>query len=157
MPSSQFHYFNEQYVNYPNQATQPVDLLLEPLNDLVVSNGDLAVTSGVNTVVQSLLRRLYTPPHGYKRWVASTAFGLELLNSQYADSVYYHLSSPNTTSTSKEIASALYSCVQQDRRLKILSVEQLDSSSSNTVSIKIQYQLSDVFYSLQANLIDVSP
>jgi len=98
------------------------DFCWDPLEDLkITSSGDLATIEGADLITTALLRRLYTPPYGYRRWIR-TAQGPKEVNTDYGNPAYALLSHPTTSASPERLRDAIYTCATADPRIQVLEV-----------------------------------
>lgn len=130
---------------YPRSSeASGVDFVIERLGDLATTpQGDLALTTGSDLITQALLRRLYTPTYGYKRWVR-TATGMVELDSDYADPIFDYLSTPLTETARLEIERVVRRAASADDRIEVVNtiIEPIDGSAAlNTVRLTVLYRI----------------
>jgi hypothetical protein len=146
-------YYNRQATSLPNQSmvygvVQPEDWIGVDLAlannigkvDLATTNGDLSTTSGVKSVVDSLMRRLATPTGGYSRWYR-TSTGISKSGEGLDNTMYSELSSLKTQQLALKIVDYLQETAQQDGRITIVSVQANPVSTLQPLSFNIVYKL----------------
>lgn len=118
------------------------DAIMEHQGDLVVSpEGDIAITTGSDLIIKGLIRRLGTPPSGYRRYV-QTANGLQRLDSSYADELYDYLSSPLTKMSAAQMRAALRKAADLDGRVSIIDVQASKYEyASSRITLTITYRV----------------
>ncbi len=119
------------------------DFFIEQGGDIAVNNfGDLELLSGSKLITQSLLRRIYTAKIGYARFVRSSGGGVELVNEDYASSLYDRLSSGRTSENDHAALEKLIESVSKERRVKLINFG-IESSymQPNALSLSITYSI----------------
>lgn len=88
----------------------------------VSSNGDIETITGVESIIENLLRRMTTPINGYARWIR-TANGLEIIDEDFGNGAYSFLSTPITKSDPSAIKLAVLTAASQETRIVVNKVE----------------------------------
>jgi hypothetical protein len=119
------------------------DLSWTPGQDLQVGrSGDFVYQSGSDLITQALLRRLYTPPEGYRRWVRDVR-GLRLADVNYANEAYRYLAAPLPEKHLAELRDAVWNCARQEARIEVL---RLTVQPSPVQAAKVEM---DLFYRIR--------
>ncbi|EKQ70408.1 hypothetical protein OsccyDRAFT_0695 [Leptolyngbyaceae cyanobacterium JSC-12] len=116
------------------------DLAIKAKEDLVTQQGDAATISGVDLIVESLLRRLNTPTNGYRRWVR-TPDGMEVVDSSYGNRAFDYLSSPTTPATIAEIERAFKETVEAEPQVELVSIKVKQAANFTDIDVVINYRI----------------
>lgn len=107
---------------FRDSASTGRDLTWEVLGDFKVSrSGDFETIEGADLVTQALLRALYTPEYGYRRWVR-TATGPVEVDSTYGNKAYRYLSQPSSPRTPEKVRDAVFEAASNDPRINVQQV-----------------------------------
>lgn len=117
------------------------DLRLAPQGDLVVTDtGDLATISHDEAIATALLRRVSTPPAGYRRWVRTTA-GLVELDPTYGDDLFLYQSAPIETVNLERMRQVVKRSAEADPRITVRRVDIEASPRDRRVNIVVSYTI----------------
>lgn len=117
------------------------DLVFLPLEDIGIdADGDFATITGSGLIQEALLRALYTPEYGYRRWVR-TPEGIKEIDTQYGNKAYRYLSMPADPAAAEAIRDAIYQAAAQDSRLVVKSV--IAQPTQAGFAVALVYHLKD--------------
>lgn len=98
------------------------DFTWEDLGDIKTTpSGDFRMAQGSEGIVLALLRRLYTPEQGYRRWVRD-ANGLRQVDTNYGNKAYSILSHPSSPRSAEKVRDAIAEAAAQDPRIHLINL-----------------------------------
>lgn len=127
---------SDYYLYNRNNDAIGNDLFITDDLDLNVSNGDLALITNVESIRQSLLRRIYTSVQQYEI-ILNTANGLDLVGSEYGNNTFQYLSSVNNPLHQNSILQELERIFETEPRVSL--TESYFQAKGNTVFLHLTY------------------
>lgn len=108
--------------------------------DLETSGGDLALNTGVQSIITSLMRRLSTGTGGYERYYRVPT-GIRLVDSNLENKTYSKISSLKSDALVSEIVNYLQTASAADGRIQIIDVTGNKGPANSPLTFKIRYRL----------------
>lgn len=133
-----FSKYEQQGISTRSNAASGVDIFLAEMGDIEVVNGDFRLVKGNTNIVKAFLRRLNTPPYGYKRFMR-TFTGITEIGETYGNDMYFYLSAPITTLSLESILKALEEAAREDQRIEVMDIGVAFKSINQVYIQKFKY------------------
>lgn len=122
-----------------------IDLAADAIDLLSTVTGDLDIITGVDVIIDNLLRLLTTAPGGYARYLRINN-GVEIYNPNFHNAAYNSLSQPLNSGLSSSVLDAIREAALQETRIVLedLVIEASEDSSLsflNTMQGKLNIRL----------------